>query len=408
MTLPPNTELKKWLRLSLFSLLAVSFAGVIQRYKIAFPLPFVDQRNLMHAHSHLAFAGWITQALMALMVYYLFKNSMPDAFKKYRWILYANLFSAWGMFVTFISGGFDFLSIAFSTLTVIVSYIFAVMYWVDLGRLKEKNICHHWFKAALIFSVISSFGGFALAIMLATKVMHQMWFLAAVYFFMHFQYNGWFFFAIMGLLFEKLLLKNINPDSLKIIFIMLAAACVPTYFLSALWIPVPRWTYWLMVFSALAQVIAWIWIVMLIRKNISELKQGMTSLGKWLVILPLCALLIKFILQLFATHPALTKIAYEFHSIVIGFLHLVFLAITSLFILGYIVNNNLLIISKTAVRGIVIFTIGIILNELLLMSQGMAALFFKTVPFSNESLFVVAVIMFSGILFINLSQKKSA
>ncbi|HLG39653.1 MAG TPA: hypothetical protein VI461_08290 [Chitinophagaceae bacterium] len=407
MTSVLNPELKKWLRLSLLNLLIVAFAGIIQRYKIAFPLPFIDQRNLMHAHSHLAFAGWITQALMALMVNYLYNNSMPGAFGKYKWILWANLISAWGMFVTFANGGFDFLSHTFSGLNVIVFYIFAVMYWIDLGRMKEKNIIHHWFKAALVFSCFSYLGGLALGVMLATKVMHQMWFLGAVYFFMHFQYNGWFFFALMGLLMEKFLLKSINPNSLKIIFIMFAIACVPTYFLSALWIPVPRWTYWLMVLSAAAQLIGWIWIVNIIRKNISELTQNMSSLGKWLIILPLFALLVKFLLQFSATHPALTRIAYEFHSIVIGFLHLVFLAITSLFILGYIVNNHLLNISKAAARGIIIFTLGIIINELILMSQGIAALFFKTIPGSNVYLLGAAVIMFSGVLLINLSQKTS-
>jgi hypothetical protein len=398
-----NAELGKWIRWSLFTLLTVAFAGAVQRYKIAFPLPFIDQRNLMHAHSHLAFAGWITQVLMALMVNYLAKNSMPDAFRKYNWLLWANLISAWGMFVTFIMGGFDVYSIGFSTVTVIVSYIFGIMYWHDLNRLKEKSIVHSWIKAAIVFSIISSLGGFALGMMMSMKAFHQMWFLGAVYFFMHFQYNGWFFFAIMGLLMEKLVIKSVSTQALKIIFIIYAASCVPTYFLSALWIPVPWWTYWLMVFSAAAQFIGWFWIVKIIHSNISELTQNMSLLGKWLIVLPMAALFIKFILQLTAAHPGLTKIAYEFHSIVIGFLHLVFLAISTLFILGYIIINNLMAVSSVTKKGIIVFTTGIIFSELLLMSQGVAALFLKTIPYMEVYLFLSALIMFTGVLMINLN-----
>jgi hypothetical protein len=162
-----------------------------------------------------------------------------------------------------------------------------------------------------------------------------------------------------------------------------------------------------MVLSAIAQFIGWFWIVKLIRTNISELSQGMTSLGKWLIVLPMAALFIKFTLQLTASHPGLTKIAYEFHAIVIGFLHLVFLAITSLFILGYIINNNLMVVSSVAKRGIYIFTAGIIFSELLLMSQGVAALFLKTIPLMEVYLFFSALIMFAGVLMINIGSRAA-
>ena len=84
----------------------VAFIGVILRYKIAFSLPFIDQKNLLHGHSHFAFAGWITQALMALLVACLSEQANKNFFQKYRWILYANLVTAYGMLVAFLIQGY--------------------------------------------------------------------------------------------------------------------------------------------------------------------------------------------------------------------------------------------------------------------------------------------------------------
>ena len=58
----------KWIRISLFNLLVVALLGVLMRYKIGFSFPFFDQKYLQHAHSHFAFAGWVSQMLMACMV----------------------------------------------------------------------------------------------------------------------------------------------------------------------------------------------------------------------------------------------------------------------------------------------------------------------------------------------------
>ena len=74
----------RWLKISLFNLLIVATLGVILRYKILYYLPFVDQKHLLHGHSHFAFAGWISQALMVLLVAWLGGASGCDLFKKYR------------------------------------------------------------------------------------------------------------------------------------------------------------------------------------------------------------------------------------------------------------------------------------------------------------------------------------
>ena len=49
-----------WLKFSVFNFCIVALIGVLMRYKIAYSLPFLDQKFLQHGHSHFAFYGWIT------------------------------------------------------------------------------------------------------------------------------------------------------------------------------------------------------------------------------------------------------------------------------------------------------------------------------------------------------------
>jgi hypothetical protein len=252
-----NNFLRRWLTLSFLNLLLVATLGVILRYKIAFYLPFVDQKFLLHSHSHFAFSGWITQTLMVLMIHYLALKSGEAMLKRYRWLLYANCLTAYGMLITFIFQGYAFFSISFSTLSIFVSYFFAVYYLKDLARLKEKAVSHYWFKAALIFSVLSSVGAFSLAYMMANKIMAQNLYLAAIYFFLHFQYNGWFFFAGMGLFVTRLEQLPATAGMLKKVFWLFCLACPPAYFLSALWLPFPFVVYCIIIVAVAAQLVGW-------------------------------------------------------------------------------------------------------------------------------------------------------
>src|SRR5215472_3087683 len=139
---------RKWLQISLFNLMLVASIGVILRYKIAFSLPFIDQKYLLNGHSHFAFAGWITQALMTLLVACLSEQSGGNLFPKYRWLLIANLITAYGMLLTFPFVGYAFPSIVFSTLSIFVSYAFSFIYWRDIKKVAIRNPANSWFKVA--------------------------------------------------------------------------------------------------------------------------------------------------------------------------------------------------------------------------------------------------------------------
>lgn len=395
-------SLQRWLRIALLNLVIVSIIGIVLRYKIIYPLPFVDQKHLLHGHSHFAFSGWVTQALMALLVGYLLKQQPWISLTKYNRLLWLNLFSAYGMLVSFPVQGYGAISISFSTLSIIVSYLFAIIYWNDLDKLPEKSTTHQWFKAALVFNAVSSIGTFFLAGMMIHKTVHQNWYLAAIYFFLHFQYNGWFFFSCMGLLFDKISIHIADQRSLRLIFHIFTLSCIPAYFLSALWLNIHLSVYIIVILASLAQVWAWFLLVKLIRKNIRPVTSGIAVTVKWVMAFSGLALSIKLLLQAGSVIPSLSNLAFGFRPVVIGYLHLVLLAVISLFIIGYILAYYFPGFSGIATTGVCVFAGGIIINESLLMIQGIAAMDYVSIPYINELLLLAAIMLFGGLFLLNL------
>ncbi|CAN5482205.1 hypothetical protein BH11BAC3_BH11BAC3_39150 [soil metagenome] len=397
---------RRWLRVSLFNLFLVACLGVLLRYKIAYYLPMVQQKFVLHSHSHFAFSGWITQSLMVLLIHHLGNQSGKEVFKKYNWLLYANLLTAYGMLISFIFQGYAAISIIFSTLSIFVSYIFAVYYWKDLTALKQKKVSNWWMKASLIFSVISSIGAFGLAFMMANKITSQNLYLAAIYFFLHFQYNGWFLFAGMGLLASRLETFGASFKKLKQSFLLFCLACVPAYLLSALWLPIPLAIYILVVASVFAQLIGW-WILV---KEIQNLRvifaSAISKFGKNILLLASIAFTIKLLLQTGSVIPSLSKLSYGFHPIIIGYLHLVLLAVTSLFIIGYIISFQLIPLNKRLINGVIVFVSGIILNELLLMIEGIFDFSYNPVPYINQLLLIAALVLLLGAFMIFTGFRK--
>lgn len=399
-----TVETRKWFRISLLNLAIVAFVGVLLRYKIAFSLPFLDQKFLLHGHSHFAFAGWITQALMTLMVAYIEEKGQTSAFRKYRSLLILNLITSYGMVLSFPFQGYGFFSIVFSTLSIFVSYGFAFFYLKDLKMIKGFSISNWWFKGSLLFSVISSIGPFSLSYMMATHNLHEKWYLSSVYFFLHFQYNGWFFFACMGLLMHLLEKYKIQITNQKKIFNCFFWACIPAYFLSVLWIPLHYTIYIVVILSALVQFYGWVLLLKDGKKIRANLRIGISKIAGVILMFSGIALTIKLLLQIGSTHPQLSQIAFGFRPIVIGYLHLVLLGMITLFIIGYSISQKVLTMTRTSQTGVLIFVSGVVINELILMLQGVQAMKNESIPSVHYYLFGIALVMFSGIAILVVTQ----
>jgi hypothetical protein len=125
---------KKWVLLALFNFIILAAAGVLLRYKILFPLPFVEQKHLLHGHSHFAFAGWVSLSLYLLTIYLL--QPGEALLKKMEWLLVAQQMASYGMLFTFPVTGYATASISFSTMSILISWAYA---WLVIQELTERH-----------------------------------------------------------------------------------------------------------------------------------------------------------------------------------------------------------------------------------------------------------------------------
>lgn len=395
---------RKWARLALLNLLIVATAGMLLRIKIVFPLPAIDHKNLLHGHSHFAFSGWVSLALFAGITAIIHAQQAinTSAFKKLFWL---GQISAFGMLLTFPFMGYKAPSISFSVLSIIFSYLFAILAWRKMSALPRLvKVC---FRSALIFYIISSLGAFNLAWLMASENSSQKLYIGSVYFFLHFQYNGWFLFGIAGLFIYQLHQSGVvvNWKQLRNGMYLLIIACFPAYILSALWMRLPSALYWVGVLAAAMQLIALVWLGKALFGIRRSFVQQLSPATKWLWILALTAFVIKILLQSLSVIPSLSYLAFGFRPVVIGYLHLVLLGLVTLFLLGYFIHARFLPVdNKMTNMGLMIFTLGVILNEAFLFLQGLAAINSTYIESINYLLLAAALIMVSGLLTLVLTK----
>jgi hypothetical protein len=395
-----------WLKIALFHLIVVALLGTTLRYKIAYSLPFIDQKHLLHAHSHFAFAGWVSLAIMALMIRTLSEQQTCDFFPRYHTILWTQVVAAWGMLISFTLQGYGAVSIGFSTLSIVNTIVFAYYIWKDTS-LQAHAISTYWFRAAVVWNILSHLGTGALVFMMITKTVGQESYLAALYLFLHFQYNGWFLFGIIGLFTKSITTKTEVYPQIKNSWKLLVWCLAPAYFLSILWLPMHPILYTVVVITAIVQVAAVFQICRAVMAAPALFFSRYAKLFGSLVALASLALGIKLILQVGSTIPALGKLAFGYRSIIIGYLHLILLGVISLYLVAHIFGQYGGLSMQKAKFGIWVFVGGLILNELLLMLQGGAGMGYVNIPYINDMLLGAAFIMLSGLTMSILHFGKS-
>jgi hypothetical protein len=401
-----NIIISRFVKIGIINLIIVATIGVLMRYKIGFEFPYFDQKYLLHAHSHFAFSGWVSHILFTLLVLFLKDQSVVNPVsKKYNIIILSNLFCAYGMLFAFAAQGYGIVSISFSTISILAGYVFTWFYFQDLKKMTSDHPSKKWFKAALFFNVLSSLGTFYLAYMMVSKQFHQHAYLGAVYFYLHFQYSGWFFFTIMGLLSSKLALAPHFKDD-PVIFNTFFAACIPAYLLSVLWLQLPWYIYIFPILAVILQMIGLLRLMKHLKLQLQHIISTWIRPVRIILGLSFMALIIKLILQAGSLFPEISKLAFGFRSIVIAYLHLVLLGITTLFLLGFMLMQGYIPQVKLAIWGLLLFCVGVFANELILMVQGVASFAYILIPYTNEMLLGVSIFMLFSLTLVLFSYRK--
>ena len=395
-----------WLKFSVFNFLIVALLGVTMRYKILYSMPFLDQKHLQEAHSHFAFYGWITNVIYVLILNYMHKINAQIDLKKYEKLIVVNLIASFTMLGAFLYGGYFWASIAGSTVALLCSFVFFFFFVRDAKKIQDFSKL--WFLAGLFFAVISSVGVFNLGYMMMSKTATQDLYLASEYYYLHFQYNGFFIFSCIGfLLFSmKQAGSGISEKQNKLIFWLLFIGCVIGYGLSVLWMKMPVSIFAVIVVATIMQTIGAVLLFVFIKKNWTNLVLKWSPMHRFVLLYAGFAFAVKIALQLGSTIPALNQFAFGFRNVVIAYLHLVLLMCIATFLVNQILATHYFTITNKLLMGFKLLLLGIFLNELVLGLMGVFSIKYISIPFANEMLLGVSVLMFASIFWIFLHLKS--
>ncbi len=397
-----------WLKFSVFNFFLVALLGVIMRYKILYSLPFLDQKHLQEAHSHFAFYGWITNVLYVLIVNYISKVNPLVQLKKYEYLIMINLAASFAMLGAFMYGGYFWASIAASTAALLTSFVFCYFFVKDARKIQD--VSKIWFLAGLFFAVISSVGVFNLAYMMSSKNISQDIYLASEYYFLHFQYNGFFIFSCIGLLLYSLKEAGspISERNNRLMFWLMFFGCLVGVGLSVLWMKLPVFIFALIVLTTIGQTASAVMLFGFVRKSWTNLVLKWSPMQRFVLIYVGFAFAVKIALQLGSNIPALNQFAFGFRNVVIAYLHLVLLMCIATFLLNQILATNYFTVTKTLLLGLKMFLLGIFLNELMLGLMGIFSIKYVSIPYANHFLLYFSLLIFValGIILLNMKTRK--
>lgn len=388
-----------WAAICLFNLMIVACLGLLMRLNILFTLPWLNQVFTLHAHSHFAFSGWISQAMMLCIALAVtgrsFKETLPG---KYNRLLAFNLFCSYGMLVSFLAQGYAAVSICFSTLSILVSFVFCAFCRKDVTAIQRRQVWWKYMQLAMVLNMVSALGTFSLAYTMVNQPENIELRLSSVYFYLHFQYNGWFFFAVMGLFHYWLAARNIALPASHTISRLLAVCIVPTYLLSINWLPFPQYLHAFAILFATVQLCAWGIFVTSLWRSRRTIAAELAPISRLVSSAVLLAASIKFALQTASSVPSVARLAFGLRPVVIAYLHLVLLGMITLFLIGWFYQHSALGRETYNSKGVSIFLSGVIANEFFLMIQGLSALSGIYVGLMPEALAVAGLLLVFGSL----------
>lgn len=319
-------DFQRWV---MANFIILAFLGFVLRYMISFPAGKLNYLFILHAHSHFAFAGWIFMALVILLI----KKNLLTPPPALNWILLLTLICSFGMLISFSLQGYKVVSIAFSTLFVFVTYWFAYRLNSYLKNVQADFLFKTLSKAGVLYLVLSSLGPFALGILKAnenTGIIYQ----NAIYFYLHFQMNGWMLFGILALVAKQILkeassFKGIKPYLYAFIF-----STLPLFFIFTLWAHPPQWVYYIAFSASIFNAASWFAILWKLRRAAGPIPL--------LIKIALLAISIKVLFQLMVCIPLIGDWTFSNRNLIIGYVHLLTIgAITPVIISQFTSNLNL-------------------------------------------------------------------
>lgn len=157
----------------------VAAVGLVLRTHYLWPFQDFKVPHWLHAHSHVAFLGWIFFVLIGAMLRY-FPEFLAFTRRQQQWLFYLLLISVWGMLFTFIWQGYGLFSITFSTLHMALGIWIAIRFFKKSRGNSQLSV--QMMRWALVFMLLSSAGPLVLGPLSAMGLKTSKWYQLSIYF----------------------------------------------------------------------------------------------------------------------------------------------------------------------------------------------------------------------------------
>ncbi|MBT3871000.1 MAG: hypothetical protein HOF75_00020 [Flavobacteriaceae bacterium] len=401
-------NLKGHIKIALGYFFIVAILGVCMRMFQVVDFDF-NYKNILHTHSHIALLGWVYTALITIIYQLFLSNKQLE--KPYKRLFWSTQISILGMMFTFPFTGYALLSIIFSTYFLINSYVFVRLFLKHTSIEQKKTNSYKLIRASLWLMVLSSIGPWALGGIMNTLGSASSWYRNAIYFYLHFQYNGWFLVALLGILFfifEKHSI-SFSQKTFKLFFKLFLGGVILTFFLSVLWMQPNSIFYFLAGIGSVFQIAAFVVLFNAVFQNKQLIKKPFTKLEG--VLLKTVGLLffVKLLFQLIGAFPAISEIIKNNIDFVIAYLHWIFLGIVTISVFAFLNYFKLFRITKT---NYVVYLIAFIITESLLFYKGFV-LWFNSRLIENYYLYLVIastvfLIAITWLLVLQINKKNTS
>ena len=357
---------------------------------------FFNIRHVTHSHSHIGLLGWIYTILSSLICQYFLRETDR---KPYFILFLCTQFCILGMLFSFPFGGYFLYSIIFSSLFIICTYWFSIFFlkrskkysFIRFSISKSVDAEHdkplslkfvHW---GIYFLILSSIGIWLLPVAIVKAGKGSDWYNSALYFFLHFQYNGWFLAVLFGLLVGEIEHKSLlNSKRLKGALYNFVIGTIGSVTLS-----------WVGFFNEPILYIIGNISGFLLLASIFELYRAYMQLEKPAFLMQMFLLLcmLKTIFMFLGSFPWIAEVVLPNREFVISYLHFTFLGVIGFGVLHFLEKNLHIHFPYWSLS---LYTTAFVGSEILITYKGIAILCELFVPDNYYLLLVV----FSSLFFI--------
>lgn len=392
-----------FIHISFFLFMVTGLSGLWMRFLSANPAHTIPYTHILHAHSHLAILGWAFLGVFTIFfaLFWTDINRKRQAFALMSTLFMISLF----MFLAFLYQGYDVFSIILSTLHIFAEYWGAIFIYKELSaftRVSKQGKLYIY--GSLLSLILSSIGPFSLGAIASNGLKDSDLFDMAIYFYLHFQYNGWLYLALIGLFIFILQKKRIahSPILLGTGFWIYIISLLPGYLLSVLWADVGPFATKLATIGGIGQWIGILFVLLAFKeiwKQVAKEYNKLTLTGLSIVF---GLLFLKSTMELGLISPMLADLIYDTRDIIIGYLHFTLLGFISIFIMLQLQMLERIHTQNPATTfGFIIYFAGFLWNEGLLFYSGLAHwLPLPILPVLKVSLVGASLLLVIGIFFI--------